>query len=584
MSESPLGAAGHSATPPLSRVGAAQVGFVVALSALVAAALWAYAARQQHIDLEALATLHAREIDSQLVRLAELPTVLSGDPRLVGTLEQPTPQATDQANTLLSRVQQQTDIEHAFLMDRSGLTVASSNHATPHSFIGRNYGFRPYFADAMAGRRGTQYAVGATTGEPGYFVSQPVLGGSRVIGALVFKLSLSHLADIWSARAEDTVLVDDAGITILASDPALLYRTTRSLSTDAVRTLQQVRHYPITTQAEPDVHWQAGRANWRGNRYFAASAQLETEDWRVGVLQAQQHVLGSVVRDFISVMALLSLLLLLMRDWWRQRNLANAEQHHARYLTQQVEAQSRELERAQRALIENSNLAALGRMSSAINHEVNQPLASLRLNLASLHTLLDKPGGNHDEMVRTVRDCERTTKRISRVVTALRTLARPGDTRFTEIGVTDLVADVVDTLRREQSPVADLVSTHGDVGVQRVNGNPVLLQQALLNLLHNAETAVADTAAPCVTLTATVTDGWVELAVEDNGPGVGADLSDALFEPFVQGQDNTRGLGLGLALARQIAFHHHGRLSHERTPEHTTRFALRLPLDAADTP
>ncbi|MEM6987650.1 MAG: ATP-binding protein, partial [Pseudomonadota bacterium] len=563
----------------LSGFSVAHLVYFAGLAIVVAACLWLYEVRQQRSALEALATLHATELDAQLVRLAELPTVLSEDPRLIAALRGARPDAIAQANTLLRRVQQQTDIEHAFLMDTSGLTIASSNHAVANSFVGKNYGFRPYFSTALSGRRGTQYAVGATTGQPGYFVSQPVSDRSVVAGVLVFKLSLDHLADIWSARDESTVLIDDVGIVILSSIADLLYKSTRPLSDEQALSIRQVRHYPISASDIPNIAWSGREARWREFDYLTASASLDTETWQVGVMRPQRDVATAVIGNFVSVMAILSVLLLLLRDWWRQRQLARIEHQNARSLSNQVEEKTQALERAQRSLIEHSNLAALGRMSSAINHEVNQPLASLKLNLASLNQLVDRNDIDRSELQTTVADCERTTRRISQVVAALRTLARPGDTRFKPIAVDTLVDEVIDTLAQDNPGIRAYLQRAQIDGDAVLQGNPVLLQQALLNLLHNAGKAVAHVDDPMSWISATSGPSQIDIAITDNGPGVGAELSDTLFEPFVHSSDNERGLGLGLALARQIASYHHGRLSHERTRENTTRFSLSLPLE-----
>jgi len=164
----------------------------VAIAALLFGVLWQLAVHRHALALESLAISQATQIDGQLARLSQLPAVVAEDPRLQAVLNTRSAEHIATANALLSRVQQQTNIGQAYLMDRNGLTVAASNHATASSFVGRNYGFRQYFKHALDGNRGTQYAVGATTGEPGYFVSQPVQVASTVLGVLVFKLSLEH--------------------------------------------------------------------------------------------------------------------------------------------------------------------------------------------------------------------------------------------------------------------------------------------------------------------------------------------------------------------------------------------------------
>ena len=128
----------------------------------------------------------------------------------------------------------------------------------------------------------------------------------------------------------------------------------------------------------------------------------------------------------------------------------------------------------------------LGRMSGAINHEINQPLASLRLNLASLRKLIEKPDADMAEVRQVVVDSDRTTKRIGRVVTTLRNLTSQKQTEAIVVDVERLVADVVETVRRERTATFPVLSVLSVESQLQVAGNEVLLQQALLNLLYNA--------------------------------------------------------------------------------------------------
>jgi hypothetical protein len=78
----------------------------------------------------------------------------------------------------------------AYLIDADGMAIASSNWNRSYSFIAHDYQFRPYFKVALAGGDGSLYAVGTTTGEPGYYLSSPVMDGGRVVGVMVVKVRL----------------------------------------------------------------------------------------------------------------------------------------------------------------------------------------------------------------------------------------------------------------------------------------------------------------------------------------------------------------------------------------------------------
>ena len=278
--------------------------------------------------------------------------------------------------------------------------------------------------------------------------------------------------------------------------------------------------------------------------------------------------------------------LLLARTFRQQRRIAAAEGRAAHELEGLVAARTRALEAAQRALIAESNFAMLGRMSAAINHEINQPLASLRLDLATLRSLTARERPPLDEIRRTVLDGDRTTRRIARVIETLRSVARAGAPELADLDAARLVADVADTVRRERpdaSAALDALDARAARTVDErrvvVRGNAVLLQQAVLNLVHNALDAV-QRGGSTVRLTLTTDDASVRVGVEDDGPGVDAGLADRLFEPFATGAASGRGLGLGLTLARQIAIDHGGALEHAARPGGGSRFTLALPRPA----
>jgi len=110
-----------------------------------------------------------------------------------------------------------------FLLDATGLCIASSNSEDPASFVGTDFADRDYFRAARAGRKGQQFAVGRRTGIPGFFFSAPVLAEGRFIGALVVKVNLSRLT-FWIDQA-DAFIADPNGVVVMAKDARLVMRS-----------------------------------------------------------------------------------------------------------------------------------------------------------------------------------------------------------------------------------------------------------------------------------------------------------------------------------------------------------------------
>ena len=280
--------------------------------------------------------------------------------------------------------------------------------------------------------------------------------------------------------------------------------------------------------------------------------------------------------------------ILLARTFRQTRRLARSEQRNARELERLVAERTEALQSAQRALISESNFAMLGRMSAAINHEINQPLASLRFDLATLRHLVAQKTASLDEIHQTIIDSDRTTRRIVRVIETFRSLARQGAGELTSLDAGRLVTEVADTVRRERPAAAASLSVTVPAGPGPfVAGNVVLLQQAVLNLLHNAFDATLGKQGAHVTLALLDELGpRTSIDVIDNGPGVDPAVRERLFEPFASGANDVvgarsgaaGGLGLGLVLARQIAFDHDGTLEYLSCADGGSHFRLSLPV------
>ena len=143
--------------------------------------------------------------------------------------------AQDAVNNYLLDVQHGAGINAVYLMDRNGLTLAASNFQSASSYIGHNYGFRPYFQLALHGGLGRFYGLGATTGEPGYFLASPIAGPDGPIGVVVVKISLGDFESALVRNGDPVLLVDANGVVFLSSVPEFKYRTLMPLESGVVQ-------------------------------------------------------------------------------------------------------------------------------------------------------------------------------------------------------------------------------------------------------------------------------------------------------------------------------------------------------------
>ncbi|WOB05906.1 diguanylate cyclase domain-containing protein [Piscinibacter gummiphilus] len=197
-------------------------------------------------------------LGSMLVRHEALPRMLALDPRLGRALAEPANAAAiSETNAYLAGIAQRGNLLAAFLTDAHGTALAASNWDQPTSFVGKNYGFRPYFKDALAQGTGRFYAVGTTSGEPGYFLASSVQAADGKKGVVVVKVALESTLKTPDDNGEEVVaVVDEFGVVFLSSDPSLLYRPVQPLGRHDLATLAATQRYadrlgPALSYADP---------------------------------------------------------------------------------------------------------------------------------------------------------------------------------------------------------------------------------------------------------------------------------------------------------------------------------------------
>jgi two-component system, LuxR family, sensor kinase FixL len=232
--------------------------------------------------------------------------------------------------------------------------------------------------------------------------------------------------------------------------------------------------------------------------------------------------------------------------------------HEARL---QIEEQRRELSHLAR-------VTALGQLSGALAHELNQPLTSICSNAEAARHLLRRRPVDLPEIDAVLGDILAEDQRAAQVIRRLRALLRPGEARVLPLDAAELVNEVLELAHAEL--ITRAVSATAAIGLELppVLADRVQLQQVLLNLILNACEAMQAVGAPRRRLSLTVAGegaSHVRFSVRDSGTGIPASLTDHLFEPFVT--TKKEGLGLGLSISRTIVAAHGGRMWAENNPD-----------------
>jgi len=531
--------------------------------------------------------LYANALHTLIERYRALPAVLALDPELIAALRGPvTEQVQDALNRKLERINGAANSSTLELLDRTGLAIAASNWRLPTTYVGSNYGFRPYFKQTRSQGSGRFYAVGVTSGVPGYFLASAVNDEhGRFLGAMVVKLEFPELEREWR-QGSDILLVSDArGITFIANQDGWRYRELQPLSGADRAELAETRQYdkqplvPLQHQALTRFTDTSHLTRVQGPdgtaEYLWEHLPLEAEGWTLHLLRKPQ--VAEDGRNAALAAAAIWLSLVFATLFVSQRlRLARLRQRSREELKRQVEERTRELRTAQEGLVQSAKLAALGQMSAALAHEINQPLTTQRMQLETLRLLLDH--GRHEEARQALEPLEQMLTRMAALTGHLKTFARnsPGGLRerLDLATVVDQALHLLDTrIRAESVEVALYLARPA-----WVRGDAIRLEQVLINLLRNALDAMSDKRYKRLEIRIEADDAQWRLSVLDSGGGIlDTDLC-RVFDPFFTTKPVGEGLGLGLAISYGIVIDAGGHLQVENLPG-GARFSLTLPRD-----
>ena len=229
--------------------------------------------------------------------------------------------------------------------------------------------------------------------------------------------------------------------------------------------------------------------------------------------------------------------------------------------------QKRKNEELQKELIQREKLAVIGQLVAGIAHDFNTPLGIVLSRLECLKLEADHIP-IRQEFEKDLAVIERQIKRLARTVQGLLSFSRHTPIQFEPVKMHHVIKEAMDTCH--PSYEKKQIHLHGDspADLPPVYGNPIQLEQMLINLLNNAYEAVENggTVRVHAQRTSSPPRNGIVLVVEDNGPGFPEEIMQTLFLPFVTSKKSGDGTGLGLAIVSQIVSQHGGTLKAGKSP------------------
>jgi signal transduction histidine kinase len=230
--------------------------------------------------------------------------------------------------------------------------------------------------------------------------------------------------------------------------------------------------------------------------------------------------------------------------------------------------------RLQREAIAREKLATAGEIASGVAHEVNNPLAAIRIEAELLAS-----GTDDAETKDSARVIVREVDRASRIATMLIHLTRRTGRELHNVQLNDLLREVLD-LRSRLDPWQYIdLRTELDPALPPVAGQLADLRQVLFSLIVNAEDAVQGVAQPVIEVRTELAGSRVRISISDSGTGVPMDLRQRIFDPFFTTKDPDKGSGLGLSLSSSVVAEMGGKIWVEGSPLGGACFVVELAHD-----
>lgn len=574
--------------------------------------------------------LLAAAIDNSISRYALIPNAVALNSDVRALLRAPdSGRRQAAANAFLEQLNNHLGGLAIIVLDTHGRVLASSDWGLTDSYLGEDQSVRPYFRAAASGTPARYYAVDTARNEPGHFFAQPIRDEARdwqVVGVAVVKFSLGELERDLLPRDMPAVVTDDNGIVLLSSVMDWKYRALSPLSGevagDITRTRQFGSHritpFPIdidrraaeagtlVTFAAPPAE-QIGTSA-RQRTFFVLARRIPGSSWQLLTFSALRGVRSQAASHAaLAAAATACLLLLLLNLHQRRRNLrqrleaqvllerANADLEqkvaartadlsatNARLRAEVVDRQRAEntLRAAQDELVQAAKMAVLGQLATGISHELAQPLGALRTLSGNAIEFLRR--GDLATVEKNLGILGKLVDQMGGIIGPLKDFARKSPARRAAVDVSHAVNNALFILdpRLRRADIA--IDNRCAAGQAIAWCDQNRLEQVLVNLLGNAIDAMRGAARRELAIHCAQNGERLYVQVDDSGAGLDAEAAARIFEAFFTTKPAGEGLGLGLAISRDIVREFGGDLTAGNHPGGGARFTVELPAAPAD--
>ena len=526
--------------------------------------------------------LYSGNMISELQRTSVVPLLLSRDPVISVALSKGDFSRTTQR---LIQVQEDIGVASILLLDNSGRTVGATNR----NLLGTNYRTQNFFIDAQRAMDTVFSASARPGGGYDFTYSQVIMAEGKSLGVIVVAVDLMKYERAWAGLQDVIMVTNSEGTVVLATEPRW-----RGMALDAAIATQDSpsaldmalnRALNVTTdwaRHAPDTYL-------KGVAVLRTEARVPFRGWRMVIFTAydsvRERVNGILALEIMGFAILMALTFyLLSRRAWSQTLSFRRESIELRQLNQRLQREIAEREKVQKdlavaelTLAQSSKLAALGEMSAAVSHELNQPLAAMKTYLAGARLLVQRK--RHDEALSSFQRIDDLIDRMGAITRQLKSYARKGGEAFEPVDLRLCLSSALAMMEPQLKLRVVKITRALPRQPVMVLADRLRLEQVIINLLRNALDATKDSAQPQIDLILSAGE-TATLTVRDNGHGI-SDLIN-LFEPFYTTKTPGEGIGLGLAISSGIVTDLGGRLTARNSDQGGAVFEMQLPILGED--
>ena len=518
--------------------------------------------------------LYSGNMVSELQRNSIVPRLLASDAELIGALNSNDYQRTSQR--LMSFVDE-IGAAAILLLDSDGLVVA----ATDRNRLGETQRNLPHFREAARASQTVFTTHKHDTGVYDFAYSRKILSNNKPLGVIVVEVDLRKFQSAWAGISDAVIVAAAGGQILLATEnswvglPEQEALALRSAPSAIDRAIQATQDWTVLSA---DAYMQ-------GKAVMRQELRVPFRGWNMvlfttygGIRQRVNAVLALEIMGFSIFLALAFYQLsrqTLTRALFFQQESVDLRQLNIRLQREISERKKVEknLEVAEQTLAQSSKLAALGEMSAAVSHELNQPLAAMKTYLAGAKLLLQRK--RLEEALSSFQRIDDLIGRMSAITRQLKSYARKGGEELVPVDVRMAVNGALEIMEPQlKSRQISLSKTMPSAPVM-ILGDQLRLEQVVVNLLRNALDAISAVPTPEIELLL-LGGETASLTVRDNGEGI-SDLDD-LFEPFFTTKKPGDGVGLGLAISSGIITDLGGRLVARNSETAGAVFEVTLPI------